>query len=86
MQGFIDTWKAGRIQAAHQRLRACWNPSTPPQGMVDTESLYRDIQRNLASLDIHASVFAVFKVDRQVRTLEKVIYHQNKLLEIDRRR
>jgi len=54
--------------------------------MVDTESLYRDIQRNLASLDIHASVFAVFKIDRQVRTLEKVIYHQNKLLEIDRRR
>jgi hypothetical protein len=81
----FTTWKADRIQSARRRLNACWS-SIPNLGIEYVEQIYRNIQRSLAGLESGATVLDVFKVTRHVHALEKVIYHEKKLKEIDSRR
>lgn len=81
MLNLLHTWKANRCRETHQRLLACWN-SLHDLGIEDIEAIYRNVQRNHAFLDANSSTFAVFKAAREVRALEKVIYHQKKLQEI----
>lgn len=85
MLSLIHAWKADRIIDMQQRLKEC-RTSLPDLGIEDAESIFRNVQRNHAVLDGSASVLAILKAGRDVSALEKVIYHQKKLHEIDKRR
>lgn len=84
MLNLFHAWKADRIRDMQQRLKNCRN-SLPDLGIVDAESIFRNVQRNHAVLDGNASVLAILKAGRDVSALEKVIYHQKKLHEITNR-